>query len=96
MIIRVRGYYAYKALIGQREIEQPDDPAVKLGAFLCLLAKQVGGEFGQVLLDQLSGSGDRRVIVMLNGRHVNHLPDKLDTLLRDQDEVVLFPPAAGG
>ena len=38
----------------------------------------------------------QHIIVLVNGRHVSHLPNGLSTELNDGDEVALFPPIAGG
>jgi molybdopterin converting factor small subunit len=42
------------------------------------------------------GGRQQHVPVLVNGRHCTHLPDGLDTELRDGDQVDLFPPIAGG
>lgn len=96
MIIKVKGYLTYREVIGQREIEQRDDVPVTLLDFLQLLAAEIGGEQGRALFNSHTGTVGRSVAVMLNGCHANHLPDRLATLLRDKDEVAVFPPAAGG
>ena len=96
MIIKVRGYLTYKAVIGQREIEQPDNVSITLLDFLRELAAEIGGEHGRTLFNAQTGTIGQSVAVMHNGRHYNHLPDRLDTILKDQDEIAVFPPAAGG
>ena len=96
MIIKVKGYLTYKAVIGQREIEQPDNVPITLFDFLRELAAEIGGEHGRVLFDPQNGTIGQSVAVMHNGRHYNHLPDRLGTVLQDQDEIAVFPPAAGG
>jgi molybdopterin converting factor small subunit len=37
-----------------------------------------------------------RFAVLVNGMHYTHLPEQLDTRLKDEDEVAIFPPIAGG
>ncbi|MBI5302023.1 MAG: MoaD/ThiS family protein [Chloroflexi bacterium] len=34
--------------------------------------------------------------VFINGRHSAHLPNGLDTLIGEQDELDVFPPVGGG
>jgi molybdopterin converting factor small subunit len=57
------------------------------------------------LLAQLEQRGDRslkargaggRLTILVNGRHASHLPDGLDTVLMNGDQVAIFPPLAGG
>ena len=96
MIIKVRGYLTYKEVIGQREIKQPDDTLVTFLDFICDLATEVGGEHGRALFDIELGTVGKSVAIMLNGVHYNHLPDRVNTVLKDQDEIAVFPPAAGG
>ena len=96
MIIKVRGYLTYRDVLGQREIEQPDDVPITFLDFIRVLAVEIGGEHGQVLFDKEAGTVGGSVGIMLNGVHYNHLPDRLVTILKDQDEIAVFPPAAGG
>ena len=37
-----------------------------------------------------------RFAVLVNGMHYTHLPERLQTRLKDEDEVAIFPPSAGG
>ena len=83
-------------MIGQHKIEQPDDIPVTLLDLIHGMATEVPGEQGQALFDNETGTIGQSVAIMLNGVHYNHLPDKLDTVLKDQDEIAVFPPAAGG
>jgi molybdopterin converting factor small subunit len=96
LIIKVKGYLTYRDVIGQREIERRDDIPVTLLDFLSELATGIGGEEGCALFDAESGTVGRSVAIMLNGMHYKHLPHRLETVLKDQDELAVFPPAAGG
>jgi len=96
LIIKVKGYLTYRDLIGQREIEQPDDVPVSLLDFINKLAIEIGGKYGRALIDEESDTIGKSVAVMLNGMHYNHLPDRLNTVLKNKDEIAIFPPGAGG
>lgn len=96
MIIKVKGYLTYRDVIGQREIEQPDGVSVNLLEFIQLLAAEIGEQYGRALFDDESKTIGKSVAVMLNGMHYNHLPERLDTILHDDDEIAVFPPGAGG
>jgi MoaD family protein len=89
MRIWVRGYLGLQAALGNKPFVEIDGDGVPL----------------RDLLDQLGHRGDerfdtpstpRRLTILINGRHVSHLPGGLDTLLTDGDQVAIFPPVAGG
>lgn len=96
MIIKLRGYLTYRDVIGRQIIEQPDEIQVTLLDFIRRLAEDVHGELSQALFDNETGTISQSVAIMLNGVHYNHLPDRQRTVLKDQDEIAIFPPAAGG
>ena len=96
MIIKVKGYLTYRDLIGKREFERPDDVRVTFLEFIRELAAELGGEHGWALFDTETGTIGQSVAIMLNGVHYNHLPERINTVLKDQDEIAVFPPAAGG
>jgi molybdopterin converting factor small subunit len=96
LIIKVKGYLTYRKVIGAREIKIRDDVPTLLLDFLYHLADELGGGPGRALFDKDSGTLGQSVAVMLNGCHYNHLPDRLNTVLQDQDEIAIFPPGAGG
>ena len=55
------------------------------------------GQLGHRADEGLTAPGTaRRLIILVNGRHTSHLPDGLDTVLMDGDQVAIFPPVAGG
>ena len=39
---------------------------------------------------------DQHVMMVLNGKGFNQYPDKLETLLKDGDTLLLLPPVSGG
>ena len=96
MIIKVKGYLTYRDVIGKLEFEQHDDPPISLLEFVQILAEKIGGEHGDALFDAEHQTIGPSVVIMLNGLHSNHLPDRLNTILKDQDEIAVFPPGAGG
>ena len=96
MIIKVKGYLTYREVIGEREFELPDDVPISLIDFLQDLSEELGGEPGRALFDKELNTVGSSIAVMHNGRHYNHLPDRLETVLQDQDEIAIFPPGAGG
>ena len=91
--ITVQGYLTFKDLVGKRQVFLPAGSS--LGEALTSLRKDLGGPFGEVAYND-AGELRQYIVVMLNGVHCRHLPDGLSTLLKDGDQVTLFPPLAGG
>jgi molybdopterin converting factor small subunit len=96
MIIKVKGYLTYRDVIGYREILRRDDVPITFLDFLRELAAEIGSGYGWALFDEQSNTVGQSVAIMLNGLHYNQLPEKLNTVLQDQDEIAVFPPGAGG
>lgn len=96
MIIKVKGYLTYRDSIGQREIAFSDDIPLTLIEFLKLFAAELNNDVGETIYNAETSTIEQSIAVMCNGRHYNHLPDKLNTILQHNDEIALFPPAAGG
>ncbi len=57
------------------------------------LDKDYDGYFTKKLLNE--GEIEKGTIILLNGKNILHLKG-LDTLVGNDDELVLFPPSAGG
>jgi len=96
LIIKVKGYLTYKDVIGKLIFKLDDDHPVFFLDFIRKLAAEIGGEQGAALFDEETGTVGPAVAIMLNGMHYNHLPNRLNTVLKDQDEIAVFPPGAGG
>ncbi len=52
-------------------------------------------EFRSLVLDEQGADRGKDVIILVNGRHIEHL-DGIHTKLTDEDTVVLTPVVAGG
>ena len=94
MKVKVKGYLTFKRSIGEQILEFTDQEAVTLRELLVRIS--LGHQPADSLFNGDTGTVDHRAVILVNGRHHSHLPDQLDTLLKDGDEVAVFPPLAGG
>jgi MoaD family protein len=94
--IRVKGYLTLgKAMGGTPELDiEMEHPTPRS------VLEELSGRFGKpwrdLVFDPQSGHISSRIRVLVNGRHCASLPQRLDTALKDGDELALFPPVAGG
>ena len=91
--IKVQGYLTFKEPIGKRQVSLPDGSSLQ--DFLAFLRQNLRGRFEEEAYNAV-GELREHVAVLLNGVHYGHLPAGLNTLLKDGDQVSIFPPLAGG
>jgi molybdopterin synthase sulfur carrier subunit len=94
MKVKIKGYLTFKDSIGEQILNLGDKDKITLRELLVRLS--LGRELGDSLYHAEAGTVDPGAVVLVNGRHLSHLPDRLDTVLKDGDEVAIFPPLAGG
>jgi molybdopterin converting factor small subunit len=91
--ITIQGYLTLKKSIGVRQVFLPEGSSLRDS--LVFLQKDLGEYFGVKVYNEIEGLSDF-VRVLLNGLPSRHLPDGLSTILKDGDQVAIFPPLAGG
>jgi MoaD family protein len=95
MKVRVRGFLTFRESIKDQSLEF-ERAAISLKELLEKLCHEQGDELRRTIFDAETGGIHRHISVLVNGRHYTHLRDRLDTALKDGDEVDIFPPVAGG
>ena len=96
MRVWIRGYLGLQAALADCAFIEIDADRASLRDLLGELAHQSGEDLAQAVGDLEAQGTERRLVILVNGRHISHLPDRLDTVLKDGDQVAIFPPVAGG
>jgi molybdopterin synthase sulfur carrier subunit len=96
MKIKLKGYLNFKKVFRKSGITEIEISDGTLRGLFDVLPKLLGEEFTDLIYDSNTETVRRDIRVLLNGRHIVHLPKGLETELKAGDEVALFPPIAGG
>lgn len=96
MKIRVKAFLTLRKIMGDQASLEIEAEKITIRDLLEELSIRFGEEFRNVILEPESQSGFRYIQILVNGRHYRHLPNSLDTELKEGDELSLFPPVAGG
>lgn len=96
MKIEVSGYLRFRGLIGSRISLELETEQATLRDALTVLCSQHGERLESILLDPSTKEIRRSNLVMLNGQPHMGLGKRLDTELKDGDEIALCPVLAGG
>jgi sulfur-carrier protein len=92
MTVKVRFFARFRELLGTDILAEPKD-----GTTLVSLIREIARKKkeGYDAIFDVHGNFHEFVIVMQNGRRVEHA-DAAATRVIDGDEVAIFPPVAGG
>lgn len=95
MKVRVKGFLVLREQLAALSIvELPENSTLRdLLAYLPVEILQAV-EARDLDINSLRKLGTYAILV--NGMHYTHLPKRLHTRLKDEDEVAIFPPIAGG
>jgi MoaD family protein len=93
--VRIRTSLDFKKIFGQGRFEVPTREGITLREFLDQLIQTWGDELASRLFQPGGRAVLPHIMLMVNGQNINFLK-KLDTVLQDDDEVLILPPVAGG
>lgn len=96
MKIRFKGYLTLKQTMGDEPELMTHMGDWTIRRLLAELSVQFGMEFRKMVFDLETGEISSHIRVLVNGRHYAHIPDRLETRLKDGDDIAIFPPIAGG
>lgn len=96
MKFKVKGYVTLRKAMDNKAVLEIEMANATISDLLRHLSNRFGKDFNDLMFDPGTGEISRHIRVLVNGRHYSHLPNLLDTKLKEGDEVALFPPVAGG
>ena len=97
MQIKVRGYLTLRDVVGGRPYRIIEADRLTVADLMERLSAELGAAFSEAITSgSHPGPPGRNLVVLVNGRHLSHLPAGLGTELSDGDEVAVFPVVAGG
>lgn len=96
MKVTVKGYFSFKRLFSNLGISEIEISDGTLSGLFDILSNKYGKELKDLIYDSRSNKVRGDIRILLNGRHIVHLPKGLETELKEDDEIALFPPVAGG
>ena len=93
-MIKVKFFATIRLVTGVSEIDIKVTSPVTVSQLIEIASKILKKDLKSELLEN-----DREIkhgtIILLNGKNILHI-DKLNTLIKDNDTVSIFPPAGGG
>ena len=93
--VHVKPLAMLRDFLGMKELSVELDEHSNVKNLLEALFRKFGNGFREKIMDPNSNQLKHHWVVMVNGNNINSL-QKLDTSLKNGDEVLIFPPVAGG
>jgi MoaD family protein len=94
--IIVKGYLGLQEALGGKSLVEVETAAATIREVLDDLSQRFGRGFIERIFDLDTGEPARDLMLLVNGHNYLSLPAKLDTDLKDGDELSFFSPVAGG
>lgn len=93
--IRVRTILTLKRILGKGEVELAVPEGTTLRELLTMIVDRYGDEMASRVFEPKSKTVLPYIRLMVNGRDIAFL-DRMETILRDGDDVLILPPVSGG
>ena len=96
MKITVKSFLTLREVMGDQAKFEMEIGDITIGELLDHLVDRFGEGLAAQIFNRNTNEVRRLLRVLVNGRHYTTLPDRLNTKLKEGDEVALFPPVVGG
>ena len=93
MKIKVKAFYSIRDALEAESIIEVEVDAITIRGVIRKLADQYGKKFQKELYINYGDEINPRVRNLVNGQHYNSMPHKLDSQLKDDDILAIFPYA---
>jgi molybdopterin synthase sulfur carrier subunit len=93
--VKVRTILALKKILGKGEVELAVPEGSTLRELLAMLVERWGDEVASRLFEPKTRTVLPYIRLMVNGRDIAFL-DRMETVLRNGDDVLILPPVSGG
>ena len=92
--MKVNFYATYRQVVGGKTVEFPVSGEISV----CQLIDQIVARFPKLRVELLDEQGKlyRHVHVFVNGRDAPYLAEGMQTILKPDDTINIFPAVAGG
>ena len=95
IIVKIRTILALKTIMGSGEIELSFPEGSTLGQLIKALVNRWGDDLASYLYEPNTKTLRSYIRLMVNGRDIAFL-ERMETVLRNGDEVLILPPVSGG
>ncbi|KXB00111.1 hypothetical protein AKJ47_00005 [candidate division MSBL1 archaeon SCGC-AAA261G05] len=92
-MVKVKFFASFREAVGEKGVEAKSAENIEI--LLEKLVEQFGEKLEHQFYEQKSGELRDSVNILVNGRGINLL-EGLETPLKDNDTVAIFPPVGGG
>lgn len=96
MKIKIKGFFDVRHALGDRAVLELELESSTIRGVLNELSERFGRKFRDLLFDPETAEVRTLNQILVNGRHYRYLEGRLDAPLKDEDELAIFPPVAGG
>jgi len=93
--VKVRTILALKRIIGSGEVDLTIPEGSTLEEVIATLVNRAGDELASQLYEPKSKTLRPYIRLMVNGRDIAFL-NRMQTILQNEDEILMLPPVSGG